>query len=238
MKELVKYIYKRKSVRKYEMKDLDQELLLEIENFIKTIQPLHQEILVHYKIVHDAKNWLPVKAPYYILIYSEEKLGYLNNVGFMFQQLDLFLSSKGLGSCWLGMAKPKEKADDNKDFVIAIGFGEALENPYRERTEFKRKSAIEVYKGSDERLEAARLAPSATNSQNWFFEEQEGRIHVYQKNINAIQNMIYGKMNQIDIGIALCHMYLVDCDKERTFKFEDDSTHIERKGFDYVGTVL
>ncbi len=237
LKELVEYIYKRKSVRQYKMEGISVEALIEVEEFIKNIVPLHKEIRVDYKIVTDTKNLLPVKAPHYLLIYSEEKEGYLNNVGFMFQQLDLFLSSKGLGACWLGMAKPKDKMDVKKDFVIAIGFGETLNGPYREMSGFKRKPAEEVYSGVDERLEAARLAPSATNSQNWFFEEQDGSIHVYQKAINLLQSMLYGKMNQIDIGIALCHIYIAGLNRGLDFEFTTDINHKEVSGFSYIGTV-
>lgn len=237
LKELYEFIYKRKSVRRYNMEGLPIELLIEIENFIKNIVPLHKEIRVNYKIVSDAKNLLPVKAPHYLLIYSDENEGYLNNIGFMFQQLDLFLSSKGLGACWLGMAKPKDKIDDKKDFVIVIGFGKAINSPYRELSEFKRKPADAVYSGTDERLEAARLAPSAANSQNWFFDEHEGSIHVYQKAINALQNMLYGKMNQIDIGIALCHLFVAGLQKELNFEFSTNINHKDLNGFNYVGTI-
>ena len=237
LKELYEFIYKRKSVRQYKMEGLTQQALIEIEDFIKSIVPLHSGIPVHYKIATNTKNLLAIKAPHYLLIYSEEKEGYLNNVGFMFQQLDLFLSSKGLGACWLGMAKPKDKIDVQKDFVIAIGFGEAVNSPYRELAEFKRKPAEEVYSGTDARLEAARLAPSATNSQNWFFEEQDSSIHVYQKTINALQNMLYGKMNQIDIGIALCHFYIAGLQKEINFEFITDLNHKNRIGYNYVGTI-
>lgn len=238
MKAIKESIYKRKSVRKYKREELNPKLLGEIENFIETIKPLHEEILVDYKIVHDTKNILPVAAPHYILIYSEKKEGYLNNVGFMFQQLNLFLSSKGLGACWLGMAKPKDKEDAQKNFVIAMGFGNALENPHRELADFKRKPAQEVYSGTDERLEAARLAPSAVNNQGWFFDEWEGRINVYQKSLNPLQDMLYGKMSQIDIGIAICHMYIVSLSNQKEFEFMNNLKHRDIKGFQYVGTVI
>lgn len=237
LNEIYEFIYKRKSVRQYKMEGLSIEVLIEIEDFIKNIVPLHKEIRVHYKIVADAKNLLPVRAPHYLLIYSEEKEGYLNNVGFMFQQLDIFLSSKALGACWMGLAKPKDKIDNQKDFVIAIGFGEALNDPYREISEFKRKPKEDVYNGIDERLEAARLAPSASNIQNWFFEEQDGSIHVYQKVINAFQNILYGKMNQIDIGIALCHIFIASLNRGLNFEFITETNHKDLSGFRYIGTV-
>jgi len=238
MNNLKEYIYKRKSVRQYDMEEISGPAMEEIKAFIDTVKPLYPGIKVTWKIVSDAKNLLPVKAPHYILIYSEEQEGYLYNVGFMFQQVDLFLSGKGLGACWLGMARPREKSDENKDFVIAIGFGTPAESPYRKQTEFKRRPADEVYRGTDERLEAARLAPSATNSQNWFFDEKDGVINVYQKTLNSLQNVVYGKMNQIDIGIALAHIYISGMEQEKDLNFVKEKNHRDIKGFRYVGTVL
>lgn len=235
--KLKETIYKRKSIRQYKMESLSPETLAEIENFIGGIKPLHHEIQVYHRIVQSTKNILPIKAPHYILIYSEEKEGWLNNIGFIFQQLDLYLAQRGLGSCWLGMAKPKENEDKKKDFVIAMCFGEPAESLHRQSSEFKRKPADQVYKGTDKRLEAARLAPSAGNSQNWFFDEEDGHIHIYQKVLTPLQNLLYGKMNQIDSGIAICHMYLVGLTEGKEFEFTKKVPQREIKGFHYIGTV-
>jgi len=230
-------IFKRKSTRKYDMTPLCDETLSEIENFAENLTPLYEDIKIEYEIVPNVKNIMPVKAPHYFIISSENKNGYLMNVGFMFQQMNLFLASKDLGSCWLGMAKPMKKLEKNLEFVIVLCFGKAIDSPFREMSEFKRKSLSEISSGQDNRLECARLAPSATNSQNWFFVSKAGKIHIYQKKINPVKALIYEKMNQVDIGIATCHLYLAtEHQGKKTFISKDNGAK-ELQGYTYRLTI-
>ena len=39
----------------------------------------------------------------------------LENAGFIFQQVDLYIQSLGLGSCWVGLGRPKGAAVKNKE---------------------------------------------------------------------------------------------------------------------------
>lgn len=236
---LYDFIFKRKSTRKYDMTPLTDGQLAEIKAFADNLKTLYKDIKVEYTIANDedVKNILPVKAPHYFVISSEKKDGYLTNVGFMFQQMDLFLSSKGLGTCWLGMAKPNKKISTKLEFVIILAFGKALDSPYREFSEFKRKALSEISTGTDERLEVARLAPSATNSQNWFFAAENGKIHTYQKRVNPIMALVYDKINKIDMGIAICHLYFATEHLGKNFIFSKEAKPKEMKGYTYIGTV-
>ncbi len=236
---LYDYIFKRKSTRKYDMTPLKEEQLEEIKAFADKLKPLYKDIKVEYIVANAAevKNILPIKAPHYFIISSESKEGYLTNVGFMFQQMDLYLSSKGIGTCWLGMAKPIKKINTRLEFVIILAFGKALGSPYRELSEFKRKSLSEISSGEDERLEGARLAPSATNSQHWFFAAKDGKIHAYQKKLNMVQALMYDKMNKVDIGIALCHLYVATEHFGKDFVFTKEEHPKEIEGYIYTGTV-
>ena len=100
----------------------------------------------------------------------------MENIGFIFQQLALFLQSRGIGNCWAGMASLKEK---NPNFVIAISFGKS-DKMTRELSNFKRKKLSEISDVSDERLIPAQLAPSAINSQPWYFKHTNEGFDVYQ----------------------------------------------------------
>lgn len=233
---LYDYIYKRKSTRKYDMTPIDADTLAEITEFADNLKQLYPNIKTDYEITSDAKNLLPIKAPYYFMIFSEEKDDYLQNIGFMWQQMDLYLSSIGLGSCWLGMAKPATELNTVYPFVIALAFGKPVESVYREPSEFKRKKISEISSGSDYRIEPARLAPSATNSQNWFFDCTGENIDVYQKKVNFAKALMYDKMNKIDMGIALCHLYLATENKGNEFIFEKHGGK-DKKGYTYTGTV-
>ncbi|MGD8114240.1 MAG: nitroreductase family protein [Sphaerochaetaceae bacterium] len=229
------YIEKRKSTRKYDMNPLDEDTLKEIRQFASSMRPLVERIQIDYRFASagEVKNILPIKAPHYIIISSDPEDLYLPNVGFLFQQMDLFLSSKGLGSCWLGLAKPSKNIHTEKEFVIILAFGRALGSPYRDMSDFRRKSLSEICDTSDERLECARLAPSASNSQPWYFITDQDTFHVYRVETGTLRSMIYKRMNQIDIGIALAHLYLSY--PKFSYTFQTDPKHI--KGYEYMGTV-
>ena len=234
--DLYEYIFKRKSTRKYDMTPLSGDRILELQEYISTVPPLYSDIKIEYKISNMIKGVFSVKAPHYLVISSENKPGYLMNVGFIFQHVDLFLSSKGLGSCWLGMARPPEKTDGELDYVIALAFGKPIESPFREISQFKRKQLSEISKGTDERLLCAQLAPSATNSQHWFFICEQGNIHCYLKKLNAVQALMYSSMNQIDIGIAVAHLSIATEHLQKDFYFSKKEAE-NVNGYVYIGTV-
>ena len=234
MNNLYDYIWKRKSTRKYDLTPLPDETLGQIETFAQNLKPLYEDITFAYEITDKVRTTLPIiKAPHYIIISSEQKEGYLENIGFLFQQMDLFLSSLNLGSCWYGASKPIRGIQAALPFVIIITFGRATGSPHREALEFKRKPLSAISSGHNSRLEAARLAPSGVNFQNWFFQVVDSDIRVYQK--KGLPGP-YKKLAKIDIGIALCHLYLATEHEGNTFHFVKEVGYI-KKGYQYVGTV-
>ena len=231
--DLYDYISKRKSTRKYDIEPLGEDERMQVLQYAKTLKPLYPDIKIEYEITSEVKGFLSAKAPCYFIISSEEKDGYLENVGFMFQQMDLFLSDRGFGSCWLGMAKPTFASKTGLVFVIALAFGKAADSPHRELSEFRRKPLSDISSGYDDRMEAARLAPSAVNNQNWFFVANNGSIEVFCKK-SAIS--MVDKTNRIDIGIALCHLFVATEHSGKDFVFIKE-TGKEKKGYIYIGTV-
>jgi len=106
-----------------------------------------------------------------------------------------------------------------------LAFGNTNEPVHRADTsEFNRSSLSSISKipGADDLLEPVRFAPSASNIQPWFFGGNTDEITVSRKKFNLIKAPLYSKMNQIDIGIALCHLWLsLDHQgKSVTFNFE------------------
>ena len=236
MTNLKEMIYKRKSTRKYDMTTLENNMLKNIRRFLDEIKPLHDRIKVEYEITEgeSVRGLFSIKAPHYLIISSEAKEGYLPNAGFMLQQMDLYLQSIGLGSCWLGGAKPPVKPNPPFEFVILLAFGKPQENPHRSLSEFKRKSLSEISDTVDKRLEPARLAPSAINSQPWYFLNEGNVFHVYRVKYGAIKNLIYERMNQIDMGIALSHLYVENSDKFRFFTADNPR---QLKKHCYIGSI-
>ena len=226
--DLSDQIYKRKSCRKY----LDDEIdMSAIREFMDNVKPLDSKINYSYEILK--KDELNIrtrwKAPYYLALYSQKKENYGVNIGFVFQQLSLFLQSLDIGSCWVGMASLKE---NNPEFVITIAFGKSNDLT-RDISQFKRKGLSEISDSEDERLIPAQLAPSAVNSQPWYFKHTDDGFDVYKVRHNIVKRKILGKWNDVDIGIALSHLYVSN---PETFEFEVKNKK-DLKGYEYIGSL-
>jgi nitroreductase len=229
--QLYEAIFYRKSIRRFIMAPLSASILNDLEKFTGEIRPMDETIRYSFSVLgpEDVKNTFPLKAPHFLLLYSEKKGNYLMNAGFLLQQIDLYLSANHLGSCWLGIAKPaKQDQTKEKDmeFVILLAFGQTNEVRHRaDISEFKRNSlpSITDLAGMNEILEPVRLAPSSVNAQPWFFSGSADKITVSRRKLNLIKAPIYRKLNQIDIGIALCHLWLSldHLGKEAVFDFEE-----------------
>lgn len=240
--ELKDMIYRRKSVRSYTGEPVDSVTIEKIKEFISGVKPLYPDIKVRAEIVErqQVRCLLPWITPQLIAIFSEEKEGFLENVGFMFQQLDLYLQSIGFGVCWLGMGQLTAKGavetneNDNMRFVMMLTFGYPKGEALRKNlSEFKRKSLTEISDQKDERLEPARFAPSSVNSQPWYFAHEGDKIHTYCTLRGLFKNKVLGDMNQIDIGIALAHMYVT---YPASFEFFKEKTAKPVKGHEYIGS--
>jgi nitroreductase len=239
-------MFKRKSVRKYDMSPLDDKTLNDIKSFISNINPLISGIKTDLQVIsqNDVKSFMSIKAPHYVVVFSENRDGYLTNVGFMLQQLDLYLSANGLGACWQGMAKPAKDivSKSELEFVIMLAFGKPAEELYRnDRSQFKRNSieAIRDKTDFDELLEAVRIAPSATNSQPWHFDIEGTKLYANCIKLNPIKAIIMEKMNKIDMGIGLCHLSIAakHSGKEVNFLFNEAATYNAPKGYFNIGSV-
>jgi nitroreductase len=222
---LYEAIFVRKTVRKYKMEPLDQTLLNGVKSFAESIPMLFEGIAVEYRWMEysDIKKYLKGslthKAPYYLALYSENIQGFQMNAGYLMQQVSLYLTAKGLGSCYLGMLKPKkEKIDGAKpegtrlDYVITLAFGKAENEVYRTSEKAKRlpMNDIAIFKSEVNKniktiIQAARIAPSSMNSQPWRLVVYDNRIHIFCKK-NIFLSGVLNEAKLVDIGICLAHM--------------------------------
>ena len=76
----------------------DIKELKDIEEKFSKLKPLVEDIKVKIKIVK--KESILRGQEYCILFYSEKKDNYLQNIGYLGEQLDLYLVSKNIGT-WL-----------------------------------------------------------------------------------------------------------------------------------------
>ena len=225
---LEEQIYVRKSCRKYLNDEIDMNV---INDFMKSVRPLSSDLKYRYEIFEksEVKIRTPWSAPYYLALFSEKKDLCKVNLGFVFQQLSLFLQSKGIGSCWVGLNSIKRK---DPEFVIEIAFGKS-DDMTRDISGFKRKSLADISDYADDRLKPAQLAPSAINMQPWYFKHTDDGFDVYQVKQNILKRPIV-KWNPIDVGIALAHMYVAN---EKTFEFYLNSGFDKLDGHIYVGSI-
>ena len=242
--DLKQTIYTRKSCRKYQDRTVDGALMQQILEAISELKPLYPQIKVSARLVSNdqVRFYFPWKAPHLVAIFSEVTEGYLENVGFLFQQLDLFLQSRGLGSCWMGLGKPKagselaQPREDGLEFVIFLPFGYPDGECRRTSVqEFQRKAMNEITDSADPKLECVRLAPSSTNSQPWYFTHTGDTLHAFCSRKGILKHAMLGTMNRIDMGIALAHLYVENRD---SFRFFRDETVTAPEGFDYIGSVI
>ena len=221
-------IFKRKSCRSFTGVPVDGEMIEQIMSF--EMEPLYPHIKVRWDIVprNQVKCICPWTTPQLITIYSEETEGYLENIGFLFQQMDLYLQTLGLGVCWLGMGRMNPKTTtqvEGMKFVIMLAFGHPKgDQPRHGIKSFKRKSMEQITDKADSRLEVARLAPSAVNSQPWHFTHEGDTVCVYCSQ----------KGSRLDAGIALAHLYVANSETFRFFKAENVP---EVSGYAYIGSV-
>jgi hypothetical protein len=160
------------------------------------------------------------------LFYSEKKDNYLQNIGYLGEQLDLYLVSKNIGTLWFGIGKVKEKELDGLSFVIMIAIAkvDSGDKFRKDMYKSKRKDLEEIWKG-DFYLDIAnivRFAPSACNLQPWIVESSKDKLDVYRYKkpgkfgIMPRDMIVY--YNQIDIGIFLCFLEL--CLKKNNISFD------------------
>lgn len=201
-------IFKRKSFHIFkETQSLTKDDIGEIEHQIKQLIPLVKEIDVVFRVVPKQETTCK-RGEYCILIYSEIKDHYLQNVGYLGEQLDLWLASKNIGGCWYGVGNPDESRYNGLDFVIMLAIAKTDKKTFRkDYTKSKRKPLNEIWNGLQyqEIASVIRYAPSACNTQPWYIECKDNKLSLYRvkgkRGIMPKNKVVY--YNRIDIGIMM-----------------------------------
>jgi nitroreductase len=232
---IIETIQQRRSVRTYSGEALSKEHVELIEKYISGLQaPFGAKVRI--QLVHvvsgEAKpvklgtyGWISGAKDYLALIYKEEGALAETGAAFLFEQLILYCTELGLGTCWLGGSFSR------KDFKqqITLKSGEKLKIVSPVGYPIDRKRFFETYIVRAEKnhctrkpfetnffyrdfstplteehadvyalpLEMVRLAPSANNKQPWRIVFDGEILHFYR-------TFSFG-FSSIDVGIALCH---------------------------------
>ncbi|GHU75671.1 nitroreductase [Bacteroidia bacterium] len=230
---IIESIHQRRSVRNYTGEPLIKEHAEGIENFINNLEtPFGASVRIN--LLHTTPGEGKVKLgtygviggarDYLTLVYKEGPL-VEESAAYMFEQVILYCTSLGLGTCWLGGSfsrkdfkdqlnlQPDEKLrivspvgypSEKKrlwDSIIGADGNHSSRKPFGTLYFYKNfatplmEEQAGIYR---EPLEMVRLAPSANNKQSWRVILAENALHFYyQKSLIG-----YGA---IDLGIALAH---------------------------------
>ena len=240
MNELYDMIFKRKSFHLFRNVGDEKISLIEldeIENAFKKCIHLIDDIKVDMKIVQALDTTCKRGEEYCILFYSEKKDNYLQNIGYIGEQLDLYLAKMNIGSLWFGIGKVKEKEYNNLDFVIMIAIKKVNEDNFRkDMFKSKRKSIDEIWIGNNylNIANIVRFAPSACNTQPWIVESSKTELNVYRYKKSGKRGIMPTDMvnyyNKIDIGIFLLFIEIclnhegINYDREKFNDISFDNT--------------
>ena len=210
MTDYYKQLFKRKSFHFFiGGEKTTEEDIASINEFIKTVKPLYPDIKTEIVVVKEKDTTCRRGADYCILFYSETKGEYLRNVGYIGEQIDLYLTENNIGALWFGIGKPKIQRNNDLEYVIMIAIKRMPENSFRkDMFKSKRKAIEEIWSGEQlELTNIVRFTPSACNTQPWFIENKDKELSVYRykkpgkRGIMPVDKVMY--YNRIDIGIFL-----------------------------------
>ena len=207
--DILESINKRHSVRAYLDKEIDKNIINELQKEVDICNELGElhiqlainepkafdSMLAHYGKFSNVKNYIAMIGKKSSKL--EEKCGYYG------ERLVLKAQMLGLNSCWVGLSFKKISdafiinSDEKLVIVIAIGYGVTQGTAHRLRkpSDFCKDydTAPEWFKKG---LDATILAPTAINQQKFSFELQ------YDKVIARAKIAFFSK---VDLGIVKYH---------------------------------
>ena len=215
-KLLYNMIFKRKSFHLFRgIQSIDFSCIKKIEEKFRTFKPLVEDIRTGIRIVPSKQTTCKRGQEYNILLYSEKKDNYLQNIGYIGEQLDLYLASLGIGALWFGIGKPDEHTYNGLDFVIMIGIAKVADDKFRkDMYKSKRKPLDEIWFGEyyKDIGNIVRFTPSACNTQPWKVKADEHKLEIYRYKRPGKRGIMpadkVAHYNRIDMGIFLCFIDL------------------------------
>lgn len=215
-------VYNRTSVRKFKSELIPADFFQQMNKFLEGLSPLYPKIgwkFVLFNAMDDegsTKGVFRVKAPYYLVCYTQEDKNAFLQAGYLTEQVVLYLTSHGIGTCYQGGAKAvMEEEPEGMQQRIVVAFGYAEGETYRKAGSVKRLPIQEtcIFKEDPTPeesmiLAAARLAPSSVNNQPWRFVVYQNRIHVFCRESMLAKIKVTREMRELDMGIVLYHLML------------------------------
>lgn len=243
-------IRRRISIRHYESRPVPEEVLQAVIGSGQNTVALDDGIRIHFHLVKEgrlvAERMTPLtgtrllfgSAPHFIIATSEEKPLFMLNMGFRMEQMILFATQHGLGTCWVGGMFAEERIGafvglDRGERVIALTplgypdtsfYGRVTHDLFElgAMNFGRRKPLQQIAFGPEwgspletedkellEALECARLSPSWANTQPWRFLVTGKEIIAVADAKGRYSSIRDGKHYYcLDVGIAMAHFFL------------------------------
>jgi nitroreductase len=243
-------IRKRISMRHYESRPVPEEILRAVVKSGENSVALDGSIKIRFHLIEEGRlvaaqmtyltgaRFLFGSAPHFIIATSEEKPLFMLNMGFRMEQMILFATQQGLGTCWVGGMFTEERIGDflglskGERVIVLTPLGYPDTSFYGRMTHDvielgsmnfgRRKPLSQIAFGSEwgspletedeellEALECARLAPSWVNAQPWRFLVTGKEITAVADARGSYSSVRNGKhFYRLDVGIAMSHFFL------------------------------
>lgn len=251
---VAKTVNARSSVRTYENRDLSANEKAQINAYIDNLSnPFFADVT--FRLLEKASSTDGEKlgtygvikgAGNYIVASAADKELALEALGYSFENLILYATSLGLGTCWLGGTFNRSgfatamnlKEGDLFPCISPIGYPagkkSTIESLMRwvskadQRKEwselfFKQNFSQPLTKDDAGEfafpLEMVRLAPSAVNKQPWRIVQDKDAYHFYlARSLKSDNEKV--DLQRVDMGIATCHFHMAVLEKELPGKFQ------------------
>lgn len=244
-------IRKRKSVRTFDGTPLKEADKAALEAYAQTVtNPFG--IPVHFRLLNAKALGLSspviVGAEAYLAAKVAKAEHFELAFGYSFEQVCLYAASLGIGTVMLAATLSRSAFEvamdlgENEVMPLASPVGypakkqSVRESLMRKGLKADERKSFETlfFDGSFDRpltmqkaglfaeaLELASWAPSAGNQQPWRAVVAGNTVHFYER--QSLKESALGDVQQVDVGICLCHFELVmrEKDKTCTFLFQD-----------------
>ncbi len=264
-------IKQRRSVRNFTGQKLTDDhkikLTAYINNEANLIGPFGNTVRIIYKEVDGGNKSEKIgtygfikNAPAFLITICKNDKESLFDLGYIFENLVLYLQTMGIGTCWLGGTFSRKKLQLNQNIsenefipiISPIGYSakklHLLENIIRKaaksnvrkpfdqlffKTDFNTKISDSLLRNL---LEYVRLAPSASNKQPWRILINDSHIaHFFIERSPNYEKSLGYDIQMVDIGIALAH-YTIMSSKTSVFK-ESIRIKLPNENYNYLFSV-
>ena len=211
-------IIARKSIRSYDMEELEPEVIDELVDFLSDLRVPDESIDWNFDILplsdmcHLVNGVPRLQAPHYLVIRSEKIKNCLQNAGYIGEMAVLWLTVNGIGTCWQGSLEAEKDFPDVLPYITCVAFGrtqEAFRTAAAQHTKKKKLSAVafgDMASPRQEIMELTWLAPSCMNMEPARYLVDTHRIHIYRKNNRILKFNQFNYFQCLDIGVAMAHL--------------------------------